>query len=356
MRTRVKYWEKWGGSELEAMAVVVRAFNESQRDFEVDLVSTGDWSSSADVDGFLDAERAGRGPDLIGLETSEVPRLAAASALRPIEGAALDRADELLRADVARLGLWKGIRYAIPVVADLVTLYTNTAAARGTPLEQGVPTALSAFNEQSEACQARRRFLLLQPIQAWWPEAWPFFFGGAWSTHVAASRHSVTGIGGLRVDRRLKGRFPLARLAEVPTPFGRLTPEPFLAGEVVLVLDGDWLVRRLAAACDLDWAVAPFPTVDGRGGALLEADLVGIAAGARCPEGATAFLEFLTSAAWIESVALGKGRCLPLSHGRPSTWQRIPTEALASPCDLGPRPHLRASCSSGVVARASANS
>ncbi len=330
MRAKVPYWEKWGGSELEAMAAVVRAFNESQSEFQVALASTGDWSASADVDGFLDAERVGRGPDLIGLELSEIPRLAAAGALRPIEGRAVDRVDALLREDVARLGIWHGRRYAIPVVADLVTLYVNKAATCGTPLEQGIPTLLSSLDAAIQSMAGRKLIPFVPTYPGWWPEAWPLFFGGGWFD--AQERFTPQ-----RVENReayewilgLKERFPLDRFAEVPVPFGKLSPEPFFAGEVALVFDGDWLARRLVAERELDWTVAPFPTADGRGGALLEADLVGISAGARCPEGAAAFLEFLTQAAQIERLALEQGKVSPLASWAPEYMAAHPNPKLA---------------------------
>lgn len=341
MRAKIKYWEKWGGSEFDAMAAVVRAFNESQQDFEVDLTSTGDWASSADVDGFLGAEQKGRGPDLIGLEVSEIPRLAAIGVLRPIGGTAVERIGALLRDDVAGLGVWHGERYAIPVVADLVTLYVNQAAARGTPLEQGIPASLHAFDAAIQRTAGREPIPFVPTYPGWWPEAWPFLFGGAWfDAHGRFTPERVENRQAYEWILGLKDRFRLERFAAVPIPFGRLSPEPFFAGEVALVFDGDWLVRRLTVEPRLDWTVAPFPTADGRGGVLLEADLVGIPAGARCPEGAAAFLEFLTQAEWIEHLALGQGKVSPLLAWSPEFVAAHPNPRLVDLRAVWDRAHV----------------
>ena len=175
----------------------------------------------------------------------------------------------------------------------------------------------------------------------WWPETWPLFFGGAWFDaqgrfipRLSETRKAYEWILGL------KERFPLERFVGVSTPFGALSPEPFFAGEVVLVLDGDWLTRRLVATPELDWTVAAFPTADGRGGALLEADLVGIAAGARCPDGAAAFLEFLVRTSQIEALALAQGKVSPLVAWSPMYITAHPNPKLPDLRAIWDRAHI----------------
>ncbi len=330
MRASVTYWEKWSGTEFEAMADVVRAFNASQGDFEVVLVSAGDWSSSADVDAFVAADREGRAPDLIGLEITEVASLANEGILRPVPPAVASRARKLFRPDVAGLGTWQGKQYAVPIVADLVTLYVNRAAVHGTPLEKGVPTSIASLDAAIDAMRGRAPIPFVPAYPGWWPEAWPLFFGGGWFDEQG--RFTPEREENLRAYDwviGLKERFPLGRFVREVNPIGSLAPEPFFAGEVALVLDGDWLVRRLVAEPDLEWAVSAFPTADGRGAALLEADLVGIPMRARCPEGAVAFLEFLTAQEPIEALALGQGKVSPLSSWSPEYLAAHPNPRLA---------------------------
>lgn len=314
MRTRVEYWEKWGGEELAAMARLVRAFNESQGEYEVVLTSAGDATSSPDLGGFLAAQRAGRPPDLIGLEAHEIVGLVDDEALLPLSSSLADRARTLLRPEVARLGAREGAWHALPIVADLVTLYVNEDAVRGTPFEGGIPMATASFDAALDAVARQGRIGFVPSYPGWWPEAWPLLFGGGWfdergnftperEENARAYRWAVG----------LRKRFPLERFVLGVNPIGTLTPEPFLAGEVLIVLEGDWVVRRLVREPGLAWSVAPFPTRDGSGGVLLEADLLAVPTGARCPEGASSFLGFLLAPARIEALAVGQGKVSPLS-------------------------------------------
>jgi ABC-type glycerol-3-phosphate transport system substrate-binding protein len=314
MRTRVEYWEKWGGEELATMARLVRAFNESQGEYEVVLTSAGDATSSPDLEGFLAAQRAGRPPDLIGLEAHEIVGLADQEALLRLSSSLADRARALLRPEVARLGAREGAWYALPVVADLVTLYVNEGAVRGTLLEEGIPTSIASFDAALDAVARRGRIGFVPSYPGWWPEAWPLLFGGGWFDERGRfTPDREENIRAYRWAVGLRERFPLERFALGVNPIGSLSPEPFLAGEVPLVLEGDWVVRRLVREPGLTWGVAPFPTRDGSGGVLLEADLLAVPTGARCPGGASSFLCFLLDPARIEALAVGQGKVSPLS-------------------------------------------
>jgi ABC-type glycerol-3-phosphate transport system substrate-binding protein len=314
MRTRVEYWEKWGGEELAAMARLVRAFNESQGEYEVVLTSAGDATSSPDLEGFLAAQRAGRPPDLIGLEAHEIVGLVGKEALLPLSSSLADRARTLLRPEVACLGAREGACHALPIVADLVTLYVNEEAVRGTPFEEGIPTAIASFDAALDAVARRGRIGFVPSYPGWWPEVWPLLFGGGWFDErgrFTPEREENTRA--YRWAVGLRERFALERFALGVNPIGTLSPEPFLAGEVPLVLEGDWVVRRLIREPGLAWGVAPVPTWDGSGGVLLEADLLAVPAGATCPEGASSFLGFLLDPARIEALAAGQGKVSPLS-------------------------------------------
>lgn len=314
MRTRVEYWEKWGGEELAVMARLVRAFNESQGEYEVVLISAGDSTSSPDLEGFLTAQRAGRPPDLVGLEAHEIGDLVGREALLPLSSFLADRASDLLRPAVACLGGREGAWYALPIVADIVTLYVNEGAVRGTPFEDGIPMATASFDAALDAVARQGRIGFVPSYPGWWPETWPLLFGGEWFDE--RGRFTPERAENARAYRwavGLRKRFPLERFVLGVNPIGTLTPEPFLAGEVLSVLEGDWVVRRLVREPGFAWSVAPFPTLDGTGGVLLEADLLAVPTGARCPEGASSFLGFLLAPARIEVLALGQGKVSPLS-------------------------------------------
>lgn len=314
MRTRVRYWEKWGGEELAAMDCAVRAFNESQDKFEVVLTSAGDATSSPDLEGFLAAQRTGHPPDLIGLEAHEIAGLVGEETLLPLSSFLAERARALLRPKVARLGAWEDALYALPIVADLVTLYVNEDAVRGTPFEEGIPTEIAAFDAALDAAAQRGRIGFVPSYPGWWPEALPLLFGGGWfDERGSLTPERDVNLRAYRWAVGLKERFALGKFALGANPIGSLSPEPFFTGEVPLILEGDWVVRRLIRERGLAWDVAPFPTRDGSGGVLLEADLLAVPAGAMCPEGASSFLGFLLDPARIEALAVGQGKVSPLS-------------------------------------------
>lgn len=85
-RVKISYWEKWGGEEWEAMVNIVHSFNNTQDDYEVVMMPTGDWSSSPDLTLFLRAQQQGNPPDLIGLENHQIVDLAAQRALISLDG------------------------------------------------------------------------------------------------------------------------------------------------------------------------------------------------------------------------------------------------------------------------------
>jgi len=312
------------------MARLVRAFNESQAKYEVVLTSAGDATSSPDLEGFLAAQRAGCPPDLIGLEAHEIVGLADQKVLLPLSSSLADRARALLRPEVARLGAMAGASYGLAVVADLATLYVNEGAVRGTPLEEGIPTSIASFDVALDAVAQRGRIGFVPTYPGWWPEGWPLFFGGGWfdegGRFTPDREENVRAYQWVADFRR---RFDLQRFAETVNPLGAALPDPFLEGDVASVLEGDWVVRRLVREPGLDWSVAPFPTWDGRGGTLLEADLLAIPSGARCPEGASAFLSFLLDPAQIEALALGQGKVSPLSRASPGFVASHPNPRLS---------------------------
>jgi ABC-type glycerol-3-phosphate transport system substrate-binding protein len=335
MRARVDYWEKWGGEEQAAMSRLVCAFNESQTRYEVVLISTGDTSSSPDLEGFLAAQRGGQPPDLIGLEAHEIAALTEQEALRSLGTGLVNRARSLLRPGVVRLGEARGSLVALPIVADLVTLYVNGAAVCGTPFEEGVPRSVGSFDVGLDALAKRGQVGFVPTYPGWWPESWPLFFGGGWFDE--RGRFAPEREENVRAYQWVAGfrrRFDLQRFAKTVNPLGAASPDPFLEGDVAFVLEGDWVVRRLVREPGLDWSVAPFPTWDGRGGTLLEADLLAIPSGARCPEGAAAFLSFLLDPARIEALALGQGKVSPLSRASPGFVASHPNPRLSDLCAI----------------------
>ncbi|MBC7220108.1 hypothetical protein H5T55_01265 [Candidatus Bipolaricaulota bacterium] len=58
----------------------------------------------------------------------------------------------------------------------------------------------------------------------------------------------------------LRARGKIGTFTAPVNPIGARTPDPFLSGEVAMVLDGGWLVQRLVRAPELTWRPAAVPT------------------------------------------------------------------------------------------------
>lgn len=315
-RTKVEYWEKWSGQEWQAMASLVQAFNAEQEAYEVVMTPTGDRFASPDLGRFLRAQGEGAPPDLVGLEDHHLADLADQGGLAP-----LDRlvAPPLVRAAGFReafleLGRHDELLCGLPIATDIVTLYANQESLVGTRFEGGsVPPDIDAFDEGLEELRRRGQIGLVPTYPGWWPQAWPWLFGGGWFDE--AGRFAPDQPANVRAYEwvaSFRKRWDLSEFAEPIQPIGSRKPDPFLSGRVAFVLEGDWLVQRLVTQLDFDWTPAPIPTARGKPAALLVADLLCIPTGARSPEGAASFLSFLLEPERIERLALGQTKISPL--------------------------------------------
>lgn len=315
-RIRLEYWEKWSGREWEAMAGVVRSFNEAQNRYEVVMTPAGNWASSPDVSKFLNAQRQGTPPDVIGLEDHQIVDLAAGQALTPlghlIDPAQLARTG--YRHPFLELGTYNGELYGVPIVGDIVTLYINLTAAQGTRLDlDRIPVDLWEFDDGLERMRLQGQVGFVPTYPGWWPQAWVWFFGGSWFDDRGRFTPALpANIQSYEWISSFPDRWDLTAFAKSVNPIGSRKPEPFLSGEVAMVFDGDWLVQSLLRVSGVDWTPAPFPTVAKRSAALIVADALSIPKGGRHPEGAAEFISFAAQPEHIERLALGQVKISPL--------------------------------------------
>ena len=320
-RIRIEYWEKWGGEEWEAMAGIVRSFNDAQTSYEVVMMPAGDWSSSPDLPRFLTAQQQGTPPDLIGLEDHQIVDLAVQGALTPLEETVTpgELATTGYHQPFLELGMHNDKLYGVPVSGDIVTLYVNLASVQGTPFEAGrIPADLSEFDAGLEQLRAQNRIGLVPTYPGWWPQAWPMFFGGFWfDSDGKFTPDYPANVQAYEWVSSFRKRWDLDAFHALFNPIEAREPDPFLVGEVAMIFEGDWIVRRLLHVPDLEWMPAAFPTVSQKPAALIVADVLSIPKGAQHPEGAAAFLHYAMQPKEIERLALGHLKISPLR-----TWSR----------------------------------
>jgi ABC-type glycerol-3-phosphate transport system substrate-binding protein len=316
-RTRIAYWEKWGGEEWEAMANIVHSFNESQENYEVIMTSAGDWSSSPDLPRFLRALKKGTPPDIIGLEDRQIVDLAIQGALQslheliePKQISQVNFSDDFLSLCKCNKDL-----YGVPVSADIVTLYINLDSVQETRFEKGMPAELWEFDAGLDEVISRGKIGFVPTYPGWWPHAWAWFFGGSWFDEQGRfTPDNPSNIRAYEWISSLRNRENLNAFSTPVNPIGVIDPDPFFTGKVAMVFEGDWLVRQLLHVTDLKWMPAAFPTVSKKPAALIVADVLSIPKGAKHLEGAAAFIRYAMQPKQIEQLAIGQGKITPLKH------------------------------------------
>jgi ABC-type glycerol-3-phosphate transport system substrate-binding protein len=305
-RIQLEYWEKWGGDEWEAMDTIARAFNASQDACAVVMAPAGDWSSSPDLPKFRRALDRKDPPDLIGLENHQIADLASQGVLTPLSR--ILEPTEIIGAGFDErflaLGTCGGDLYSLPISADIVTLYINLATVRGTPFEGGrIPADLAEFDLGLDELRAKGKLGFVPVYPGWWPHAWAWFFGGSWfdatGRFILDQQGNVCAYEWVASFRRRGG---LEAFAEPVNPIGAKAPDAFFSGEAAMVLDGDWLVRRLVRLPELAWKPAAVPTAGLGPAALICADVLAVPTGARHPEGAAEFIRFASKPERIEQL------------------------------------------------------
>lgn len=316
-RIRVDYWEKWGGEEWEAMASIVRSFNDSQDKYEVVMTSAGDWSSSPNLSLFLSSQKLGQPPDVIGLEDHQIVDLANQGALialnKPIEVSHISLSsfdDRFLE-----LCIYAGKLYGVPVSADIVTLYVNQDALKATRFDGEMTTDLSEFDAGLEEFETTKTIGFVPTYPGWWPHSWPWFFGGSWiDEQNKFTPRNPANIKSYEWISSFRKRWDLETFSNPVNPIGQKEPDPFLSGKVAMVLEGDWLVRRLLKTPTLNWIPAAFPTANKQPAALILSDVLSIPQGARNAEGSVAFIDFAMKSENVEQLALGQCKISPRKH------------------------------------------
>lgn len=308
-RERIVYWEKWSGLEWDAMARLVSEFNEGQNRYEVAMVAAGDWASSPDTVRFESARLSGEAPDLIGLESRHVVDYANGGLIAPIT------LDEFgLCPHFAELARYQGENYGLIVSGNIVTLHVNRAFLDQSPrLREGVPADLRDFDSSLRhlARQGLRGFVPVFP--GWWPHIWPHFFKGRWvDENGRFTPGNPCNIAAYEWVMTLRDLGDSEFTRSVVNPIGPAGIDAFLTSRVGMVLDGDWLFTRMAQVPAIDWIPAPFPSVDGIGRVMLEADVLAVPTKASNREGALDFLRFMADPGRIEQLAIGQMKIAPL--------------------------------------------
>lgn len=214
-RVKITYWEKWTSFEGEAIAEVVKAFNRSQDEIYVELLTVSQIERK-----LLVAVAGGDPPDVAGIYTFILYSYADQGALQPLDE------DKLREAGITRdyyvpiywdMCKHQGQLWALPTTPATTALHWNKRLFREAGLDADVPPKtikeldefaekLTKWDEDGNLVQVG--FLPQEP--GWWAWSWGFWFGGQiWdgeSTITACSPENLEGYRWVRSYSEKYGR------------------------------------------------------------------------------------------------------------------------------------------------------
>jgi len=349
----IRYWEKWNGFEADAMRVIVDDFNASQDEIFVE------YSSVSQIDRRLMLSIAGGiPPDVAGLWNYVLPVYAENNALTPLnrytEAAGIKRDDYI--SVYWDMCTHRDYVWALPSTPSSTALIYNKKLFREAGLDPEQPprsiAELEAYNEKLMKRDEDGRLITCGHIPAepgWWNALWGYWFGGElWDGKQSITITSPANTAAYEWVASYPERFGARDLMSFKDGFGNFaSPQnPFFTGRVAMVMQGPWIYNFIQnyAPADFEWGVAPFPSVDPErfpNVTVVEADILVIPAGAKHPEEAFVFIQYVNSQAPMEKLCLGQRKFSPLRETSADFFTQHPNPYIREFHDLAQSPNAR---------------
>lgn len=330
-RVVLDYWEKWTGSEGQAMRRLVDRFNESQSEIFVRYLSIGAIDQKAMI-----AIAGGSPPDIVGLWSFNIPAFAEAGALTPLDDFAAKKG--LVPERYAR-AVWPmmthmGRLWSMVSTCGTVALYINDdrldeAGLGGAP----APKTIEELDALAEQLTTRRpsgdidKIGFIHTDPGWWSWLWGYHFGGnlldpVTNTALADTAANVRAYEWVRSYPEKFGSRELLKFQSGVGYYGT-AQAPFLTGRVAMQIQGPWMANLIEAfRPDLRYRAVPMPVssdiydADAPVG-LIDGDLLAIPAGAKEPEASFEFIAWMQEQKQIEEIASAHGKISPLRETSP---------------------------------------
>jgi multiple sugar transport system substrate-binding protein len=305
----VVFWHFWGGDDRKVVDQVVARFNASRNRYRVRAVAMP--GNNLDLKVFL-AVTGGSPPDVINQDDPVVGDWAARGAILPLSAIAtkeeLAGLSEWLFPAAQRLGQYRGEWFALCNGLDIRALYYDQTALA--ELGESPPTTLDELDALAERItppgpERRERYAFLPDGRRLWSWA-PVFGGGIEADQndrvIVDTPENEAALGWMMSYRE---RYGAANIEAFRTGDQSLPGKafPLLSGRYVFVMDGQWRVRDLRAYQRLqrergepvtEFGVCPLPPPSGgrRDAGWVNGNFFVVPRGARCPQGAWAFMKF----------------------------------------------------------------
>lgn len=336
-KKHVKFWVGWTGFEFDAIHEVVKDFNASQDEIQVDLLTVGNLVTKT-----LLSVSAGIPPDLVLLSGGQVPQFVDARSAEELTP--LVRKHHINKADYIesywQFGEYVGGLYALPITPATIGLHYNRELLKGAGYgADETPETFEDLFEYSQKIVKRDKgrstlalagFLPAEP--GWWNYAYgPLFGGELWDGADKITADHPRNIAAMKWIQEFSKEFGASNLQQFKSGLGNFaSPENgFLAGKVTMELQGVWMNNFIEQySPKLNWGVVdiPYPKdrPDLKGRALVDCDVMLVPKGAKGMEPLGYFLEYLLSQPVIEKFCMAHQKTTALKKKSDWFWKNHP--------------------------------
>jgi ABC-type glycerol-3-phosphate transport system substrate-binding protein len=325
-RVTVVYWEKWTGSEGQAIRQIVDDFNESQDEIFVKLLNVSGMADKA-----LLATSGGNPPDVAGLWSWAVATYADAEALTDLTEwtEANGLGEDYYIDSYYDQCVYQGRVYALPSTPATIALHVNRDLMPDeADTAEEFPETLEGFDRLMFDITERREdgsiemagFLPAEP--GWFNWSFGGFFGGElYDSQEGIKLERPEVIRAYAWIQQYAEEFGLSAVQTFQSGFGQFdTPQnAFISGKVAVVLQGVWMARFIDQYnSDLDWFAVPFPYPEDRpdlkNSAIVDLDILVVPKGAKHPEEALEFIKYVQQQNVMEKLCMLHGKNSPLEE------------------------------------------
>ncbi len=337
----VSYWEKWTGFEGSAMRAVVDAFNASQADVHVDLLTVSNIERKT-----LFAISGGNPPDIAGLFGPNLAEYVDDNALRPLDSYC--RQYSIQRSQYVPIfydiGTYDGHVYSLPSTPACTALHYNKQMFRAAGLNaEHPPQTIEELDEAAAKITTRKPdgsidhagFLPADP--GWWAWSWGYLFGGRlWDGKSRITANSPENVRAFAWIQSYSDRYGSKELSKFESGLGQFSSpqNPFLSNKVAMELQGVWMynfIHQYSPQLEkpvLNWAAVPFPHPANRPDlanlTIADEDILVIPRGAQHPDAAFKFIAFVQSQKGMEMLCMGQKKESPLLSVTPAFYKQHP--------------------------------
>lgn len=321
--TTIKFWHTWQGLEAEKFEKIIEGFSEVRPDIKVEVLGSTTEEKQLISMTSGDSFDVGFTMDCIANKWASTGALADMTPYMEANGTDTDNYIQTLM----ELGQIDGKQYGIPFTMDTYMLFYN----KDILAEAGYTEPPKTWEEFSEMCEAvtqtdsngdYTRLGYVPNYPGVTVAAIPYAYGASLydaetNTVLANSPEMVAAME--QKYSLYSGFYDNAKVQKFRSGLGQYqsAENPFFTGAMAFSIEGEWFPTFIAEyAPDLNWGVAPLPSVEGNeenNDAFLQCGMLVIPEASKNKEAAYAFIEWLTSDECQVELCAQKGN-LPATH------------------------------------------